>query len=51
MRIIGIDPGLTKTGVGIIDVKNNIASYISSTTIYSSTSQQLSVRIKHFHDN
>jgi crossover junction endodeoxyribonuclease RuvC len=51
MRIIGIDPGLTKTGVGIIDVNNNIASYISSTTIYSSTSQQLSVRLKHFHDN
>lgn len=51
MRIIGIDPGLTKTGVGIIDVKNNIACYISSTTIYSSTSQQLSVRLKHFHDN
>jgi crossover junction endodeoxyribonuclease RuvC len=51
MRIIGIDPGLTKTGVGIIDVKNNTASYISSTTIYSSTSQQLSVRLKHFHDN
>jgi len=51
MRIIGIDPGLTKTGVGIIDVKNNTASYISSTAIYSSTSQDLSARLKHFHDN
>ena len=51
MRIIGIDPGLTKTGVGIIDIKNNIAHYVSSATIYSSPSQQLSVRLKHFHDN
>jgi crossover junction endodeoxyribonuclease RuvC len=51
MRIIGIDPGLTKTGVGIIDIKNNIAYYVSSATIYSSPSQQLSVRLKHFHDN
>ncbi len=51
MRIIGIDPGLTKTGVGIIDVNKNIACYVSSTTIYSSTSQQLSIRLNHFHQN
>ena len=51
MRILGIDPGLTKTGVGIIDIKNNNPSYVYSVTIYSSTTHQLSTRLNHFHHN
>lgn len=50
MKIIGIDPGLTKTGIGIIEIKNNNISYLSSSTIYSSTNEQLSVRLSHFHE-
>lgn len=49
MIIIGIDPGLTKTGVGIIEYKNNSLAYIFSDTIYSSTKDHLSERLNHFH--
>jgi crossover junction endodeoxyribonuclease RuvC len=49
MKIIGIDPGLTKTGVGIIEVKNNSLSFIASETIYSSASDPLAARLQHFH--
>jgi len=51
MKILGIDPGLTKTGLGIIEVKNNSLSFIASHTIYSSPSDQISVRLQHFHKN
>lgn len=50
MRIIGIDPGLTKTGIGIIDIKNNSISYVASSTIYSSASDPLVDRLSHFHE-
>jgi crossover junction endodeoxyribonuclease RuvC len=49
MRILGIDPGLTKTGVGIIEVKNNTLSFVASETIYSSPSDLLATRLQHFH--
>jgi Holliday junction resolvasome RuvABC endonuclease subunit len=38
MKIIGIDPGLTKTGVGIIEIKNNTYSFVAAQTIYSKAS-------------
>lgn len=49
MRIIGIDPGLTKTGVGIIDVKGTNLSYVASRTIYPDTKLDLSDRLHHLH--
>ena len=49
MKIIGIDPGLTKTGVGIIEVKNNSLSFVASETIYSKPSQPFAERLHHFH--
>ncbi len=48
-KIIGIDPGLTKTGVGIIEVKNNNIYFIASDIIYSQPSDPLSIRLQHFH--
>jgi len=51
MRIIGIDPGLTKTGVGIIEVKNNSLSFIACDTIYSSPKDPMATRLQHFHDS
>lgn len=51
MRIIGIDPGLTKTGIGIIDANNNSIKFVVSKTIYSSPSETLATRLKHFHDS
>ncbi len=49
MKIIGIDPGLTKTGVGIIEVKNNTLSFVASETIYSKPSEPFATRLHHFH--
>jgi len=49
MKIIGIDPGLTKTGVGIIEVRGNSLSFIASETIYSSPADPLVERLNHFH--
>jgi crossover junction endodeoxyribonuclease RuvC len=50
-RIIGIDPGLTKTGVGIIEVKNNQINFIFCNTIYSKASDPLAERLLHFNEN
>lgn len=49
MRIIGIDPGLTKTGLGVIDVKNNTLFFVASTTIYTKASDPMSERLDHLH--
>ncbi len=51
MRIIGIDPGLTKTGVGIIDVKNNSIFFVMSETIYTKASDPFASRLHHFHES
>lgn len=48
-RIIGIDPGLTKTGVGIIEVKNNQIYFVAAETIYSKPVDPLVVRLNHFY--
>ncbi len=49
MRIIGVDPGLTKTGIGIIEVKNNSIVFVTSRTIYSKASDSFASRLNHFH--
>lgn len=51
MKILGVDPGLTKTGLGIIEVKNNSLHFIASTTIHTSASDPLTKRLQHFHDH
>ncbi len=48
-RIIGIDPGLTKTGIGIISINNSCLNFISSYTIYSKPNIDLADRLNHFH--
>ncbi|MAZ80596.1 MAG: crossover junction endodeoxyribonuclease RuvC [Rickettsiales bacterium] len=48
-KIIGIDPGLTKTGIGIISVHNNQINFISSSTIYSKSNWDLADRLSHFY--
>ncbi len=49
MKIIGIDPGLTKTGIGIIEVKNNSIFFVAAKTIYSKASEPFAERLQHFH--
>ncbi len=46
MRILGIDPGLRKTGFGIIDVNGQQLQYVASGTIVVPTEQPLAARLK-----
>ena len=50
-RIIGIDPGLTKTGVGIIDVCGNSLNFVFCDTIYTNSDQKISTRLQHLHNS
>ena len=45
MQIIGIDPGLRKTGWGIVSVEGNIITHVSNGTLKSSESNDLSKRL------
>lgn len=49
MKIIGIDPGLTKTGVGIIEIKNNNLFFVAAETIYTKPSEPFAERLHSFH--
>lgn len=51
MIILGIDPGLTKTGWGLISSVNNNLSFIASGTIYTDAKQPIHHRIHHLHIN
>lgn len=46
MRILGIDPGLRKTGFGVIDVTGQHFEYVASGTIVVPTEQPLAARLK-----
>lgn len=48
-RIIGIDPGLTKTGWGVIEAKNNSFKFVASGTIYSSAEVSIVKRLEHLY--
>jgi crossover junction endodeoxyribonuclease RuvC len=50
-RIIGVDPGLTKTGVGIIEVKNNSIFFVAAATIYTKPVEPFAQRLHHFHNS
>ena len=49
-RIIGIDPGLETTGVGILDVKGNKYIPIHSGCIITSKDNNMSIRLKKIFD-
>jgi crossover junction endodeoxyribonuclease RuvC len=51
MRILGIDPGLRRTGFGVIDVEGSRLRYVASGTIVVPTAQPLSARLKVILDN
>ena len=48
--ILGIDPGLQRTGWGLIRQQGNRLSYVASGTVTSTASQPLDVRLKSLHD-
>lgn len=50
IRIIGIDPGLQRTGWGIVDVAGNRLSFVAAGLIRSSADEGLADRLVELHD-
>lgn len=51
MIVLGVDPGLIKTGYGVVEFKNNNLKYIDSGTILTSTNISIELRLKNIYDN
>lgn len=49
IRIIGIDPGLRRTGWGIVDCLGNRVSFVAAGTVHSSDSAPLAERLCQLH--
>jgi crossover junction endodeoxyribonuclease RuvC len=50
IRIIGIDPGLQRTGWGVIDVSGNSLAFVAAGTVRSQANTQLAHRLKQLHE-
>ncbi|CAL9914860.1 crossover junction endodeoxyribonuclease RuvC [Candidatus Liberibacter solanacearum] len=50
IRIIGIDPGLRRTGWGIIDAVGDNLCFVSSGTVVSCAQQSLAVRLRQLYE-
>lgn len=50
ITILGIDPGLQKTGWGIITAKQNQLSFVACGTIATDAKADMPRRLKHLHD-
>lgn len=46
MIVIGVDPGLIKTGYGIVGYKSGVISYITSGTIFTNSKISIEFRLK-----
>ncbi|MFN8828558.1 MAG: crossover junction endodeoxyribonuclease RuvC [Labrys sp. (in: a-proteobacteria)] len=49
-RILGVDPGLRRTGWGVIDVTGNALSFIACGTVTSTDKADLAQRLLELHD-
>ncbi|MTH98052.1 crossover junction endodeoxyribonuclease RuvC [Roseibium sp. RKSG952] len=50
IRILGIDPGLRRTGWGVIDVTGNRLAFVASGTVSSDNKRDLAERLVQLHD-
>ena len=50
MRIFGIDPGLQRTGWGVIDVQGNNLRHVAHGVVHTKTDQPMAQRLKNIHD-
>ncbi len=50
IRILGIDPGLRRTGWGLVTVEGTKLSHVACGTIVSNDKQPLAIRLKQLHD-
>ena len=49
MRILGLDPGLRRTGLGVIDVEGNRLRHVANGVVESNASDPLAVRLLTLH--
>ncbi len=50
IRILGIDPGLRRTGWGVIESRGNSLTFVASGTVKSDNKMDLALRLKQLHD-
>lgn len=50
IRIIGIDPGLRRTGWGVVETAGNSLRFVASGTVTSNAADNLALRLKALHD-
>ena len=50
IRIIGIDPGLRRTGWGLVEAEGNALRFVAAGTVRSDASAGLAVRLRQLHD-
>ena len=50
VRILGIDPGLRRTGWGLVTVEGTKLAHVACGTIVSNDKQPLAIRLKQLHD-
>ena len=49
-RIIGIDPGLQRTGWGLVEISGNRLTFVAAGTIRSTASMRLANRLRQIHE-
>lgn len=50
IRIVGIDPGLRRTGWGIVEAKGNSLAFVASGTVHSNARDDLATRLCQLHN-
>lgn len=50
IRILGIDPGLRRTGWGVIDMRGTSLSFVAAGTVTSDAKRDLAARLVELHD-
>ena len=50
MRVIGLDPGLRRTGWGIVEIEDNRLRHIANGAIAPETAADLAIRLMHLHE-
>jgi crossover junction endodeoxyribonuclease RuvC len=50
IRIIGLDPGLRRTGWGVVDSEGNALRFVASGTVTSNDADELAARLCQLHD-
>lgn len=51
MIVLGVDPGLIKTGYGIVKIENNNLSYVASGTVFTDTKIPIETRLTNIYNN